>query len=82
MSQGVLLHSWVPAARLAIDSAPNAKRPALPLLGLFDQQYHVRQPVPSAEKLHPYSSSRPAKAARASRTCERKVCERSASSRL
>ena len=31
----------------------------MPLLGLLDQQFHVRQPVPAAEKAHPHSGSRP-----------------------
>ena len=58
-SQGVLLHSLVAAAWPAHDPAPAAKRPALPLLGLVDQQFHVRQPVPAAEKAHPTGGSRP-----------------------
>jgi len=58
-SQGVLLHSLVAAAWPATDPDPAAKRPALPLLGLLDQQYHVRQPVPDAEKAHPNGGSRP-----------------------
>jgi len=39
--------------------APAGKRPALPLLGLLDQQYHVCQPVPEAEKAQPHGGSRP-----------------------
>ena len=58
-SQGVLLHSLVAAAWPAVDPDPAAKRPALPLLGLLDQQFHVRQPVPAAEKAHPTGGSRP-----------------------
>jgi len=59
-SQGVLLHSLVAAAWLATDpSDPAAKRPALPLLSLLDQQFHVRQLVPTAEKVHPHGGSRP-----------------------
>ena len=46
-SQGVRLHSLVAAAWPAQDPDPADKRPALPLLGLPDQQYHVRQPGPS-----------------------------------
>lgn len=57
-SQGVLLHSLVAAAWPATDPAPTAKRPALPLLGLLDQQFHVRQPVPEAEKAAPHGQSR------------------------
>jgi hypothetical protein len=57
-SQGVLLHSLVAAAWPTIDPDPAAKRPALPLLGLLDQQYHVRQPVPAAEKAAPHGQSR------------------------
>ncbi|AMR28439.1 hypothetical protein A0257_15960 [Hymenobacter psoromatis] len=58
-SQGVLLHSLVAAAWPAVDPDPAAKRPALPLLGLLDQQFHVRQPVPEAEKAAPHGGSRP-----------------------
>ncbi len=57
-SQGVLLHSLVAAAWPADDPDPAAKRPALPLLGLLDQQYHVRQPVPEAEKAAPHGQYR------------------------
>lgn len=57
-SQGVLLHSLVAAGWPAQDPDPAAKRPALPLLGLLDQQFHVRQPVPEAEKAHPHGGSR------------------------
>ena len=57
-SQGVLLHSLVAAGWPAQDPDPAAKRPALPLLGLLDQQFHVRQPVPEAEKDHPHGGSR------------------------
>ncbi len=57
-SQGVLLHSLVAAGWPAQDPDPAAKRPALPLLGLLDQQYHVRQLVPEAEKDHPHGGSR------------------------
>ena len=57
-SQGVLLHSLVAAAWPAEDPDPDAKRPALPLLGLLDQQFHVRQPVPEAEKAAPHGQSR------------------------
>ena len=57
-SQGVLLHSLVAAAWPAVDPDPAAKRPALPLLGLLDQQFHVRQPVPEAEKAAPHGQSR------------------------
>ncbi len=58
-SQGVLLHSLVAAAWPADDPTPAAKRPPLTLLGLLDQQFHVRQPVPVAEKTHPHGGSRP-----------------------
>lgn len=57
-SQGVLLHSLVAAAWPAQDPDPAAKRPPLPLLGLLDQQFHVRQPVPAAEKAAPHGHSR------------------------
>ncbi|GAA4003551.1 hypothetical protein GCM10022408_13910 [Hymenobacter fastidiosus] len=42
----------------AQDPDPAAKRPALPLLGLLNQQFHVRQPVPEAEKDYPHGGSR------------------------
>ena len=58
-SQGVLLHSLVASAWPTTDPDPAAKRPGLPLLGLLDQQFHVRQPVPAAEKAHPHGGSRP-----------------------
>ena len=58
-SQGVLLHSLVAAAWPATDPVPAAKRPVLPLLGLLDQQFHARQPVPDAEKAHPHGGTRP-----------------------
>jgi len=58
-SQGVLLHSLVAAAWPATDPTPAAKRPPLTLLDLLDQQFHVRQPVPEAEKAHPHGGSRP-----------------------
>ncbi|QKG53660.1 IS4 family transposase [Hymenobacter sp. BRD67] len=34
-------------------------RPPLPLLGLLDQQFYVRQARPAAEKAHPHGGSRP-----------------------
>jgi hypothetical protein len=58
-SQGMLLHSLVAAAWPATNPDPAARRPALPLLGLLDQQFHVRQPVPAAEKAHPQGGSCP-----------------------
>ena len=58
-SQGVLLHSLVAAAWPATAPTPAAKRPALPLLGLLDQQFHGRQPVPEAETAYPTGGSRP-----------------------
>ena len=53
--QGVLLHSLLAAAWPADAptddlALPRAQRPPLPLLGLLDQQFHVRQPAPAAEK--------------------------------
>jgi len=57
--QGVLLHSLVAAQWPAQDPDPVAKRPALPLRGLLDQPFPVRQPVPEAEKSHPHGGSRP-----------------------
>ncbi len=53
----MLLHSLVAAAWPAADPNPAAKRPALPLLGLLEQQYHLRQPVPAAEKAHLHGGS-------------------------
>ncbi|MGI4872693.1 MAG: IS4/Tn5 family transposase DNA-binding protein [Janthinobacterium lividum] len=58
-SQGVLLHSLVAALWPTDGPDPAAKCPALPLLGLLDQQFHVRQLVPEAEKAHPHGGSRP-----------------------
>jgi hypothetical protein len=37
----------------------DAPRPAVALLGLLDQQYCVRHPVPEAERAHPHGGSRP-----------------------
>ena len=73
-SQGVLLHSLVAAAWSDPDPDPAAKRPALPLLGLLDQQFHVREPVPAAEKAPPTAAPAPARAACASRPCGPKAC--------
>ena len=57
-SQGVLLHSLVAACWCDGPAQAATKRPALALLGLCDQQFHVRQPVPAAEKASPGSASR------------------------
>ncbi|MFD2722157.1 IS4 family transposase, partial [Hymenobacter monticola] len=57
--QGVLLHSLLAAAWPADGPAPSrAQRPPLPLLGLLDQQFHVRQPAPDAEKAGPHNQAR------------------------
>ena len=58
-SQGVLRHSLVAVAWLTTTPDPAAKRPALPLLSLLDQQFHVRQPAPEAKKAHPHGGSLP-----------------------
>jgi hypothetical protein len=59
--QGVLLHSLV-AARWPASAPPaGAVRPPLPLLGLLDQQFYVRQARPAAEKAHRHGGSRPRK---------------------
>ena len=58
-SQGMLLHSLVAAAWPAADPDSVAKRPALPMLCLLDQQFHARQLVPEAEKAHLHGGSRP-----------------------
>ena len=56
--QGVLLHSLV-AARWPGGSGPSAAtRPPLPLLGLLDQQFYVRQARSAAEKAHPHGGTR------------------------
>lgn len=46
--QGFLLHS-VLAVRWAGESDTPCKRPVLDILGLADQQYHVRAPIPAGE---------------------------------
>ena len=63
--QGVLLHSLVaagpwPAATAAASASVSAgaRRPAVPLVGLLDQQFHVRQPIPPAERATPQAGSR------------------------
>ena len=56
--QGVLLHS-VLALRWATTPTPTApERPPVQLLGVADQQYHVRTPAPRAERDLP-AGSRP-----------------------
>ncbi|WP_262510239.1 IS4 family transposase [Hymenobacter sediminis] len=57
--QGVLLHSLVAARWPGSPDSLSAPRPAVALLGLLDQQYYVRQPVPAAERAHPHGGSRP-----------------------
>lgn len=57
-SQGVLLHSLVAAAWPAEPAVAGTKRPPLTLLGLLDQQFHVRQPAPAAEKAAPHGQAR------------------------
>lgn len=57
--QGVLLHSVVAARWPGSPTDLDAPRPAVALLGLLDQQYYVRQPVPEAERAHPHGGSRP-----------------------
>ena len=56
--QGVLLHSLVAASWPASEPPAGAVRPPLPLLGLLDQQFYVRQARPAAEKAHPHGGSR------------------------
>ncbi len=73
---GVLRHSLVAAAWPAADSDPTAKRPALPLLGLLEQQFHVRQPVPAAEKAAPTASPNCGRTGPTSRPCGRRACGR------
>ena len=46
----MLLHSLLAAAWPANDSAAPVPSAPLPLLGLLDQQFHVCQPAPAAEK--------------------------------
>lgn len=57
--QGVLLHSLVAARWPGSPTSLSAPRPAVALLGLLDQQYYVRQPVPEAERAHPHGGSWP-----------------------
>jgi hypothetical protein len=57
--QGALLHSLVAVGWPGAPNDLNAPRPAVGLLGLLDQQYYVRQPVPEAERTHPHGGSRP-----------------------
>jgi hypothetical protein len=57
--QGVLLHSVVAARWPGAPAELDGRRPAVALLGLLDQQYYVRQPVPEAERAHPHGGSRP-----------------------
>ena len=55
--QGVLLHSVVAAAWPGCDPVPTARRPPIPLLGLLDQQYYIRQFIPAEELAHPHGGS-------------------------
>jgi hypothetical protein len=48
--QGVLLHSLLAAGPWPGLASGEASRPPLPLLGLLDQQFHLRQPAPAGEK--------------------------------
>lgn len=48
--QGVLLHSMIAAEWPSRDPMPNARRPALCLLGLADQQFYRRIPISGAEQ--------------------------------
>ena len=50
LRQGVLLHSLVAAQGPALAPTPPAKRAALPLLGLLDEQFYVRHPISPPEK--------------------------------
>ena len=56
--QGVLLHSLVAAGPWPPATPPGARRPPLSLLGLLDQQFHVRQPISAAERATPQAGSR------------------------
>ena len=56
--QCVLLHSLMAVSWSASDPSAGAARPLLPLLGLFDQQFYVRQVRPVAEKAHLHGGSR------------------------
>ena len=57
--QGVLLHSLVAAQWPAHAPPAGRTRPPLPLLGLLDQQFHVRQARSAAGKAHPHGGIRP-----------------------
>ena len=75
--QGVLLHSLVAAGWPPFDPAPATKRLPLPLLGLLDQQFHVRQERPAAEKAHPHGGTRPRQGrARRCRQVPPRACRR------
>jgi len=71
--QGILLHSLVVARWPGSHAHADAPRPAVVLLGLLDQQYYVRQPVPDSERTHPYGGIRP----RQGRTRESELWARS-----
>ena len=58
-SQGVLLHSLMANARSATDPDPTTQRRALPLLSLFDDQFHLHHPGPEVEKAPPHGGFRP-----------------------
>jgi hypothetical protein len=57
--QGALLHSVVAARWPGGPAELAAPRPAVALLGLLDQPYYVRRPVPEAERTPPHGGTRP-----------------------
>lgn len=57
--QGFLLHSVVALRWAAGPDPAHPQRPPVELLGVADQQYHVRTPAPAAERALP-AGSRPA----------------------
>lgn len=55
-SQGVLLHSMIAVRRSDVAAASTpARRPPLPILGLLDQQFYQRVPIPESEKTMAYN---------------------------
>jgi hypothetical protein len=54
--QGFLLHSVLAMRWLGVPAPTTPQRPPVELLGVADQQYHVRTPAPTAETARPEGS--------------------------
>ncbi|GAB3840990.1 IS4 family transposase [Hymenobacter jeollabukensis] len=54
-SQGVLLHSVIAARWTAGAEPASTRRPPVPVLGLLDQQFYLRVPIPATEKALAYN---------------------------